>query len=545
MTVRSKSNYKSTKDLIITTNGVGDVSGADANSTWEDSADSFVFNNGTSTISLATWDGSYVSTSGVDTNLTIQPTVNQASGTGGSTALKINVITTALGSGVHNILQLQDTGTDMFLIDVDGTVTVTNKIVSISDGNIDIEPNGTGNVLLGNFTFDADQSVGAGQDNFVLTFDNGTGLISLEAASGGGAFTADGDTQITETAAIVLDQATGDEVALSISPTINKATSGNYTAIKVDVTETAAPGSSNLLMDLQVGSSTKFSIDNSGNTTSGKSTVSTGVNGGYSFGAGTALFYESASNTIKYRTGAVDRYSFETSAIQGISTGHFQIATGIQNSSTSPIWTFRGDFDTGTGRGSSNNLFLMTGGTKAIDIDSSQNLIFGGDQITLGASGLATASRDILVDGSETDIDISATTKGAGQFTLTTDGVPLFIQGTSGSQLAIVTSSGHNLSIIAGSGVSSVNGDDLLLKGGSAVDGVAGDVIITGGTESGSGTIGAVQIGTASSDLIGHYGATAVAQQVHIADATDAASAITQLNLLLGQFATLGLQASS
>ena len=57
------------------------------------------------------------------------------------------------------------------------------KITSASNGNIDIEPNGTGNVLLGNFTFDADQSVGSGQDNFVLTYDNSTGLISLEASS--------------------------------------------------------------------------------------------------------------------------------------------------------------------------------------------------------------------------------------------------------------------------------------------------------------------------------------------------------------------------
>ena len=66
-------------------------------------------------------------------------------------------------------------------LDVNG-----QKIVSVSNGNIDIEPHGTGNVLLGNFTFDADQSVGSGQDNYVLTYDNSTGLISLEAASGGG-----------------------------------------------------------------------------------------------------------------------------------------------------------------------------------------------------------------------------------------------------------------------------------------------------------------------------------------------------------------------
>jgi hypothetical protein len=66
-------------------------------------------------------------------------------------------------------------------LDVNG-----NKIVSVSNGDIDIEPNGTGNVLLGNLTFDADQTVGAGQDNYVLTYDHGTGVISLEVAASGG-----------------------------------------------------------------------------------------------------------------------------------------------------------------------------------------------------------------------------------------------------------------------------------------------------------------------------------------------------------------------
>ena len=61
-----------------------------------------------------------------------------------------------------------------------------HKIVSVSNGNIDIEPNGTGNVILGNFTFDADQSVGEGQNNYVLTYDHVTGLISLKASAGGG-----------------------------------------------------------------------------------------------------------------------------------------------------------------------------------------------------------------------------------------------------------------------------------------------------------------------------------------------------------------------
>ena len=67
-------------------------------------------------------------------------------------------------------------------LDVNG-----NSIVSTSNGNINITPNGTGNVSLGNFTFDADQTVGSGQDNYLLTYDHSSTSISLEAAPAGGA----------------------------------------------------------------------------------------------------------------------------------------------------------------------------------------------------------------------------------------------------------------------------------------------------------------------------------------------------------------------
>ncbi len=60
-------------------------------------------------------------------------------------------------------------------LDVNG-----EKVVSVSNGDIDIEPHGTGDVLLGNFKFDVDQTVGAGTDNYALTYDNSTGKISLE-----------------------------------------------------------------------------------------------------------------------------------------------------------------------------------------------------------------------------------------------------------------------------------------------------------------------------------------------------------------------------
>lgn len=65
-----------------------------------------------------------------------------------------------------------------------------------------IKIDGSGDITLGNFKFDGTQTVGAGQDNYVLTYDNATGLISLEAAAGGGGglWTNDGGGQISYSA---------------------------------------------------------------------------------------------------------------------------------------------------------------------------------------------------------------------------------------------------------------------------------------------------------------------------------------------------------
>ena len=85
-----------------------------------------------------------------------------------------------LGTYIANVVEdtTPQLGGDL---DVNG-----NSIVSASNGDINITPDGTGNVTLGNFTFDADATVGAGQDNYVLTYDHSTTSIALEAAPAGG-----------------------------------------------------------------------------------------------------------------------------------------------------------------------------------------------------------------------------------------------------------------------------------------------------------------------------------------------------------------------
>ena len=71
-------------------------------------------------------------------------------------------------------------------LEVEGDIFTDSIKGSTDNTSISIVPHGTGNVILSAFVFDVDQTVGAGQDNFVLTYDNSTGLISLEVVPGAG-----------------------------------------------------------------------------------------------------------------------------------------------------------------------------------------------------------------------------------------------------------------------------------------------------------------------------------------------------------------------
>ena len=68
-------------------------------------------------------------------------------------------------------------------------INIENKVEAL------FVPDANGEIRLGNFTLYGDQTVGAGQDNYVLTYDDALGQISLEA-SGGGVWTDNGSGNI-------------------------------------------------------------------------------------------------------------------------------------------------------------------------------------------------------------------------------------------------------------------------------------------------------------------------------------------------------------
>jgi hypothetical protein len=70
------------------------------------------------------------------------------------------------------------------------------------------------------------------------------------------------------------------------------------------------------------------------------------------------------------------------------------------------------------------------------------------------------------------------------------------------------------------------------------------ELILDAEAGSGGGTLRGIKLGSAATSLLGFYGANPVVRPAAVADATDAASAMSQLNAVLARLRTLGLIAT-
>jgi hypothetical protein len=68
----------------------------------------------------------------------------------------------------------------------ESSVTQHEAALTLTESQVEAALSSTTAFTVGNYVFNTDQTVGAGQDNYVLTYDHGTGEIGLEAAATGG-----------------------------------------------------------------------------------------------------------------------------------------------------------------------------------------------------------------------------------------------------------------------------------------------------------------------------------------------------------------------
>ena len=173
---------------------------------------------GASAAAVVTSLNDYINTSNPDRIIPADDTASFAAGKSGFTAIVGPTNGDMATSGKllfanHANLKL---GADL-------DVSIKKLYTTSVNGDITLEPNGTGDVNLGNYTLDGDQSVGVGQDNYILTYDHSSTKIGLESAPVG---------SVTGGTGLTASPTTG-SVVVSLDNT--SVTAGSYTAADITV----------------------------------------------------------------------------------------------------------------------------------------------------------------------------------------------------------------------------------------------------------------------------------------------------------------------
>jgi len=387
-----------------------------------------------------------------------------------------------------------------------------------------------------------------------------------------------------------------------------------FTAIKMNVTDTASAAAS-LLMDLQVGGSSKFNVTKAGTTTfSGNLQIAN--NGVYLEGTtvgtiripGVGGYYGWTTNTASTPASTIDLFLTRKAAASlrlGVADASTAVAQtlGVQSvvagttNTAGANFTIAGSQGTGTGAGGSIVFQVAPAGSSgtaqnaldtALTIASNKSVTFAGlvsgitylaIQPTGYTNGLLlydTGSGPSLALTSNGDIRWSSSSTNAGSTAdvlLARDAANTLAQrnGTNAQTFRVyhtltgsdVSASGNyerarlewsgnelRFGTEAGTGGGTLRSMGLYI-GNTRYQIIGGNFnqfdqpiyMNTTGIATGSGASG-FKIGTATTQGLGFWNATPSAQPAAVADATDAASVITQLNELLARLRTIGLIAT-
>lgn len=210
-------------------------------------------------------------------------------------------------------------------------------------------------------------------DNAVVRGDGGANGVQSSAMS------IDDDGKTTATA--TLNNATGNEIAYYFPYTVNKLTSGNDTGLVIDMTDTASPGTSNLI-EAKVGGVTKFAVRDNGAITS-PSIVAMGATSYFSIvnsprvnaGDGASTLMLQDSKNFSAADNAVEMVNSTFSNTSGASAAVAIIPTYNQTSGTAANTDLLiNRTETAVGSGTQNLIDLQVGGLSKFAVDNTGDI---------------------------------------------------------------------------------------------------------------------------------------------------------------------------
>lgn len=165
--------------------------------------------------------GSFTASTGIQTALQVAPTVNQ-SGTAGFTGLLVNATVTSTGSGSNWLFQTQTGGVLRAAVATNGQFRLSS-----GTGQVDFTPNGNSITI----------SPAA----------SSTALTAVQLLSG-----------------TMATNSSGTYVGAAVVASMNQSATAGYTALQVNITETAVGSGAKRLLDCQVAGASRFAITNVG-----------------------------------------------------------------------------------------------------------------------------------------------------------------------------------------------------------------------------------------------------------------------------------------
>ena len=330
-----------------------------------------------------------------------------------------------------------------------------------------------------------------------------------------------------------------------------------FTGLKFNATDTASAAAS-LLMDLQVGGASRFKVSKDGNLTStGTVTFQNTTNSTTAWrvlnAAGTSIADVDTTN----RTFSAGAGSFAVSVATGVTSLYNNGALGWTNAGTAltslDLSLFRDAADTLAQRRTTNaqtfriyNTFTDASNYERGKMEWASNVL----RIGTEKAGTGTARELQLQTDGVTRLTVSTT----GTVTVAATGASFVcngsVTGTQGFNIGngnSISASGAGSAALAFSSSTTAGATHFFFNH-NFVTGAGKinykDSVITDAGNIEVGTTTGTKIGTATTQKIAFYNSTPVVQPNAVADATDAATAITQLNALLAHMRTLGLIAT-